>query len=75
MGRLAGFRYREIARRLRRAGYRFDRMGPGSHEVWRHESTGRKVTLPRHDGDMAEGTLRAILREACIDVRDFLTGR
>ena len=24
---LAGFGYREIARRLRRAGYRFDRMG------------------------------------------------
>ena len=55
MGRLAGFRYREVARRLRRAGYRFDRPGPGSHEVWRHERTGRKVTLPCHDGDMAEG--------------------
>ena len=75
MGRLAGFRYREIARRLRRAGYRFDRMGPGSHEVWRHEGSGRKVTLPHHDGDMAEGTLRAILREAGIDVRDFLAAR
>ena len=75
MGRLAGFGYREIARRLRRAGYRFDRMGPGSHEVWRHERAGRKVTLPRHDGDMAEGTLRTILREAGIDVGDFLAGR
>ena len=37
--------------------------------------TGRKVTLPRHDGDMAEGTLRAILREAGSDVRDFLAAR
>ena len=75
MGRLAGFRYRDVAGRLRHAGYRFDRPGPGSHEVWRHERTGRKVTLPRHDGDMAEGTLRAILREAGIDVREFLAGR
>ena len=75
MGRLAGFRYRDVARRLRRAGYRFDREGPGSHEVWRHERTGRKVTLPRHDGDMAEGTLRAILREAGVNVHDFLAGR
>ena len=75
MGRLAGFRYREITRRLKRAGYRFDRMGPGSHEVWRHERTGRKVTLARHDGDMAEGTLQAILREAGIDIGDFLAGR
>ena len=75
MGRLSGFRYQEVARRLRRAGYRFDRTGPGSHEVWRHEGTGRKVTLPRHSGDMAEGTLRAILREAGIEVRDFLGTR
>lgn len=75
MGRLAGFRHQEVARRLRRAGYRFDRTGPGSHEVWRHERTGRKVTVPRHAGDMAEGTLRAILREAGIDVRDFLATR
>lgn len=74
MGRLAGFRYQEIARRLRRADYRFDRPGVGSHEVWRHKNTGRKVTLPRHRGDMAEGTLRAVLREAGIDVSDFLVG-
>ena len=75
MGRLAGFRYQEMARRLRHAGYRFDRPGPGSHEVWRYERSGRKVTLPRHVGDMTEGTLRAILREAGIDVRDFLAAR
>lgn len=72
MGRLAGFRYREVARRLRALGFRFDRPGPGSHEVWRHSQTGRKVTIPHHTGDIAEGTLRAILREAGIDVDDFL---
>jgi len=72
MGRLAGFRYREVAQRLRAFGFRFDRSGPGSHEVWRHSQTGRKVTIPHHTGDIAEGTLRAILREAGIDVADFL---
>ena len=46
--------------------------GPGSHEIWRQTTTGRKVTLPHHPGDMKEGTLRAILREAGIDVDDFL---
>ena len=73
MGRLAGFRYREVARRLRRIGYVFDRPGPGSHEVWRQPQSGRKVTVPRHSRDMPEGTLRAILREAQIDVDDFLS--
>lgn len=72
MGRLAGFRYREVARRLRAFGFRFDRSGAGSHEVWRHAQTGRKVTIPHHASDMAEGTLRAILREAGIAVNDFL---
>jgi predicted RNA binding protein YcfA (HicA-like mRNA interferase family) len=72
MGRLAGFHYREVARKLRTFGYAFDRLGPGSHEVWRHTTTGRKVTLPHHSRDMAEGTLRAILREAGIDVDIFL---
>lgn len=72
MGRLSGFKYREVARRLRTFGYAFDRPGPGSHEVWRNTASGRKVTLPHHARDMAEGTLRAILREAEIDVEDFL---
>jgi predicted RNA binding protein YcfA (HicA-like mRNA interferase family) len=72
MGRLAGFKYREVAQKLRTLGFAFDRPGPGSHEVWRHLSTGRKVTLPHHSREMSEGTLRAILREAGIDVDSFL---
>jgi predicted RNA binding protein YcfA (HicA-like mRNA interferase family) len=72
MGRLAGFSYREVTRRLRSFGFQFDRQGPGGHEVWRHSETGRKVTIPHHSGDMAEGTLRAILREAGIAVNSFL---
>jgi predicted RNA binding protein YcfA (HicA-like mRNA interferase family) len=71
MGRLAGFKYREVARRLRTFGFAFDRPGPGSHEVWRNGATGRKVTLPHHSRDMAEGTLRAILREAGINPTEF----
>lgn len=63
MGRLAGFSYREVARKLRALGFAFDRPGPGSHEIWRNVATGRKVTLPHHSRDMAEVTLRAILRE------------
>ena len=43
MGPLAGFSYREVTRRLRSFGFQFDRQGPGSHEIWRHSRTGRKV--------------------------------
>ncbi len=72
MGRLAGLKYREVAQRLRALGFTFDRPGPGSHELWRNPVTGRKVTLPHHSRDMAEGTLRAIPREAGINVDKFL---
>jgi predicted RNA binding protein YcfA (HicA-like mRNA interferase family) len=72
MGRLAGFKYREVARRLRTFGFIFDRQSPGSHEVWRHTLSGRKVTLPHHTRDMAEGTLGAILREAGMGIEEFL---
>ena len=72
MGRLAGFSYYEVARRLRLLGFSFDRQGKGSHELWRHHQTGRKTTIPRHPGDMAEGTLRAVLREAGIAPEEFL---
>jgi predicted RNA binding protein YcfA (HicA-like mRNA interferase family) len=72
MGRLSGFKYREVAEKLRALGWIFDRPGTGSHEVWRHQITGKKVTLPHHARDMAEGTLRAVLRETGIDVETFL---
>jgi predicted RNA binding protein YcfA (HicA-like mRNA interferase family) len=72
MGRLSGFKYREVARRLRVLGFAFDRQAAGSHEIWRHAGSGRKVTVPHHAKPLAEGTLRAILREAGIEVDAFL---
>ncbi len=71
MGRLAGFKYTEVARKLRALGFRFDRQARGSHEIWRHPD-GRKTTLVRHPRPIAEGTLRAILRQGEIEVDEFL---
>jgi predicted RNA binding protein YcfA (HicA-like mRNA interferase family) len=72
MGRLAGFRYREIVRKLKTLGFAFDRQAAGSHEIWFSASTNRYTTVPNHPGDTPEGTLRAILRQASIDPDDFL---
>jgi hypothetical protein len=33
MGRLSGFRYREISKKLRSFGFLFDRQAAGSHEI------------------------------------------
>jgi predicted RNA binding protein YcfA (HicA-like mRNA interferase family) len=72
MGRLAGFRYREIVRRLKKLGFEFDRQAAGSHEIWFNAATRQYTTVPNHAGDMPEGTLRAILKQAGIEVDDFL---
>jgi len=73
VGRLAGYRYRDIVKRLKRLGFTFDRQAAGSHEIWFRESDNRYTTIPTHPGDMPEGTLRAILRQAGISVEAFLS--
>jgi len=75
MGSLGGFRYRDITKRLKALGLQFDRQAAGSHEIWRNPATSRYTTIPNHPGDMPEGTLRAILRQAGISVEDFLNAR
>ncbi len=75
MGRLAGFRYRDIVKRLRSFGFAFDRQAAGSHELWYCTATDRYTTIPNHPGDMPEETLRAILKQAGIEPEDFLTAQ
>ena len=72
MGRLAGFRYREIVKQLKEFGFQFDRQARGSHEIWFNSATHRYTTIPNHSGDMPEGTLRAILKQADIPPESFL---
>lgn len=72
MGRLAGFKYRDIIKRLKRLGFEFDRQAAGSHEIWYNPNTDRYTTIPNHAGDMPEGTLRAILKQAHVTPEEFL---
>jgi len=75
MGRLSGFRYREIVKRLKIHGFFFDRHAAGSHELWYNPTTDLYTTIPNHPGDMPEGTLRAILKQAGITPEDFLRNK
>jgi predicted RNA binding protein YcfA (HicA-like mRNA interferase family) len=72
MGRLAGYSYRDIVKRLKYFGFEFHRQAAGSHEIWHSPLSLRYTTVPNHTGDMPEGTLRAILKQADIGVEDFL---
>jgi predicted RNA binding protein YcfA (HicA-like mRNA interferase family) len=72
MGQLSGFKYRVIIQKLRKLGFSFYRQAAGSHEIWYNDKTNRYTTLPNHSGDMPEGTLRAILKQAEVKPDDFL---
>jgi predicted RNA binding protein YcfA (HicA-like mRNA interferase family) len=72
MGRLAGFKYAKVIRKLRSLGFAFYRQAAGSHEIWFNPKTNRYTTIPNHPGDLPEGTLRAILKQAEIEPDDFL---
>ena len=72
MGRLSGYRYRDIIKRLKKCGFQFDRQAAGSHEIWYNPVSDRYTTIPNHPGDMPEGTLRAIIKQAGIEAEDFL---
>ena len=75
MGRLAGFKYRKIVSLLKKFGFEFYRQAAGSHEIWYNPQTNKFTTIPNHTGDMPEGTLRAILKQAEISIDDFLTAK
>ncbi len=72
MGKLSGFKYRNVVKRLKKLGFEFMRQAAGSHEIWFNQKTDRYTTIPNHPGDLPEGTLRAILKQAGVDVEMFI---
>ena len=72
MGRLSGFRYRDVVKRLKKLGFMFDRQAAGSYEIWFNSVSDRYTTVPNHPGDIPEGTLRAIIKQTGIEMEDFL---
>jgi predicted RNA binding protein YcfA (HicA-like mRNA interferase family) len=72
MGQLSGYSYRDIVKKLKLFGFSFYMQAAGSHEIWHNAATKRFTTIPNHSGDMPEGTLRAILKQADINPMDFI---
>jgi predicted RNA binding protein YcfA (HicA-like mRNA interferase family) len=75
MGRLGGFSYRDIVKKLKILGFEFHRQAAGSHEIWHNATTNKYTTIPNHTGDIPEGTLSAILKQANINPENFLNAK
>ena len=61
---------RDVVNALRKMGYVLDRQR-GSHMILRQqEAPHRRLTIPDHK-EVARGTLRAIIRQAGLNVEEF----
>lgn len=70
--KLPAMRVVEAIRKLRRAGFVFDRQAKGSHEIWYNPQTQRRVIIPNHPGDIPKGTLRKIIQQAGLTIDEFI---
>ena len=62
----------EVIRKLRRAGFIFDRHAKGSHEIWYNPHTQRRTVIPNHPGkDVPNGTLHAIIQQVGLTIEAF----
>jgi predicted RNA binding protein YcfA (HicA-like mRNA interferase family) len=61
--------HRELARKLRRAGFVVIRTS--RHPVYYSAGKDLTIPIPSHPGDVPKGTLRTIVREMGIDVEEF----
>lgn len=69
MPKLVPISHRELARKLKRAG--FELIRTGRHPVYYSVLKDMTVPIPSHPGDVPKGTLRAIIREMGLSVEEF----
>ena len=69
MPKLIPVSYRELARKLRSAGY--VEIRTSHHTVYYLAAKNLTIPVPQHAGDVPKGTLRAIVREMGIGVEAF----
>ena len=70
-GTLSALRINQVIRKLRKAGFVFDRQAKGCHEIWYHPQTHRRVVIPNHPGDVPKGTLRKIIQQSGLTLDEF----
>jgi predicted RNA binding protein YcfA (HicA-like mRNA interferase family) len=70
MPRLPKFTGKKLVRVLRKNRFVLDHI-TGSHFVFRHPETGRRVIIPVHHKELPPGTLLSILKQAGLSRDDL----
>ncbi|MBI4722227.1 MAG: type II toxin-antitoxin system HicA family toxin [Candidatus Stahlbacteria bacterium] len=66
MSKLPVLTPQEIIKVLKKAGFVLDRV-KGSHQIYYHSETKRRVVVPFHKRDLPKGTILEILKQSGID--------
>jgi len=62
----------ELIRKIKKAGFVFDRHAKGSHEIWFHPTYKKRTVIPHHPGkEIPQGILRAIIRQIGLSKKSF----
>ncbi len=62
---------KEIVAALEKAGFEV-RRHTGSHVIMYKSGFRRPISIPQHPRDLPKGTIRAIIREAGLTVKEFM---
>ena len=69
MPKLIPISHKDLARKLKRAGY--VEIRTNKHPVYYLAAQNLTIPVPQHPGDVPKGTLRAIVREMGMSVEEF----
>jgi predicted RNA binding protein YcfA (HicA-like mRNA interferase family) len=69
MPKLVPISHRELARKLKQAG--FELIRTRRHPIYYSAEKDMTIPIPNHPGDVPKGTLRTIIREMGISVEEF----
>ncbi|NBC82790.1 MAG: addiction module toxin, HicA family [Bacteroidetes bacterium] len=62
---------KELVKILEKKGFELDRS-KGSHQIWLHPKSRKRVVVPMHNKDIPKGTFFSILKQAGIDKNEIL---
>lgn len=62
--------YREVIKKVRKAGFVFRRNTGGTHEIWWNEEKKKTCVIPHHH-EIKPGTLKSILTQMDTSEQDF----
>ncbi|MBI2019409.1 type II toxin-antitoxin system HicA family toxin [Candidatus Daviesbacteria bacterium] len=62
--------YRDLIKKVRKAGFIFRRNTGGTHEIWWNEISKKTCVIPHHH-EIKSGTLRNIIKQMGVNQTDF----